>query len=479
MEKTEVSSSELDKEKIAQRRSYSFFRREEEYWRIKSCSLCLKAGDRNTTYFHRKYRACLSCNHIVEIVASSGQMCKGTEQIKEAASSHFQKLLSAEGDGCDEDINDFLAHISILVNTEDNNTLLKPFSEEEISKIVWSMDSDKAPGPNGFSIHFYILCWDIIKIDLLRMIQGFMRKSKVGGGINSTFLALIPKEVNPRSFERYRLISLCNASYKILAKLLANRIKPLLQKLISPAQEGFMKGRNTLDNVIQVEEALHSSHYRKEQGMLIKLDMSNAFDRVTCFFLYRVLHSFGFNQEFINLIKACTWKVWIVPLVNGRPANYFQATKGLRQGCPLSPFLYILMADTLSRRLSYKKYVGNIPGIRIVKGVDLMNHALFTDDSLMLGGASIRMENSFKVILNKLCSIFGALINERKSVIYGWNTEQDTIDRIANLLGFAGFASWEKIKYLGLPLTLGSNRNNLWEEIIAKFKKKIAVWGGY
>ena len=98
-------------------------------------------------------------------------MCKGTKQIKEAASSHFQELLSAEGDECDEDISDFLAHIPILVNTEDNNTLLKPFSEEEISKIVWSMEPDKARGPNGFSIHFYRLCWDIIKTNLFRMVK--------------------------------------------------------------------------------------------------------------------------------------------------------------------------------------------------------------------------------------------------------------------------------------------------------------------
>jgi len=156
------------------------------------------------------------------------------------------------------------------------------------------MEPDKAPGPDGFSIHFYRLCWEIIKSDLLIMIHGLLRKAKVGGGINSTFLALIPKEANPGSFERYRPILLCNASYKILAKLLANRIKPLLQKLISPAQGGFVKGTQILDNVIQVQEALYSSHFRKKQGMLIKMDMSNAFDRVNSSFLYMILLSFWF-----------------------------------------------------------------------------------------------------------------------------------------------------------------------------------------
>lgn len=157
------------------------------------------------------------------------------------------------------------------------------------------MKPDKAPRSDGFSIHFYRICWELIKSDLLRMVQGFMRKAKVGGSINSTFLTLIPKEVNPSSFDIYKPISLCNSSYKIVAKLLENKIKPLLQKLISPAQGGFVKGRHILDNVIQVQEALHSSQLRKEQGMLIKLDMCNAFDRVNRSFLYRVLLSFGFS----------------------------------------------------------------------------------------------------------------------------------------------------------------------------------------
>eukprot|EP00253_Pinus_taeda_P029442 PITA_29442 len=281
----DISPLDLDKEKSTQRKTYFSFRSEEEYWRLKSHSLWLKDGDRNTTYFHRQYRARLSRNHITEITTSNGQVCKRFAQIKEAIVKHFQNLLTAERDGSEEDISDFLTNIPKLVSIEDNENLMSLVTEEEISNIVWSMEPNKAPGPDGFSIHFYRICWELIKLDLLRMIHGFMRKAKVGGEINSTFLALIPKEENPGSFDRYMPISLCNSSYKIVAKLLANIIKPLLQKLISPAQGGFVKGRHILDNVIQVEEALHSSHSGKEQGMLIKLDMCNAFDRVNRSFL--------------------------------------------------------------------------------------------------------------------------------------------------------------------------------------------------
>ena len=188
------------------------------------------------------------------------------------------------------------------------------------------------------------------------------------GPLTPPFLALIPKEANPSSFDRFRPILLCNSSYKILVKLLANRFKPLLGKLISPLQGGFVKGIHLIDNVIKVQEALHSSFHRKEKGMLINLDMKNAFDRVKLPFLYRVLLAFGFNPEFVNLIKACTESPWIAPLANGRRTKFFQASRGLRQGFPLSPFLYILMVESLSRKLSVVKEAGFIPGIKIARG---------------------------------------------------------------------------------------------------------------
>ena len=127
--------------------------------------------------------------------------------------------------------------------------------------------------------------------------------------------------MNPTTFNRFRPISLCNASYKIILKLLGNKIKPLLGKLISPNQGGFIKGRTILENVKLVHETMHYSYQRKEQGMLLKLDMANAYDRVKLSFLYKVLLSFGFSPAFVNLIKACTDKPWIAPLVNGRPAT--------------------------------------------------------------------------------------------------------------------------------------------------------------
>ena len=154
------------------------------------------------------------------------------------------------------------------------------------------------------------------------MVKSFQSKAKFGGNNNSTFLALITKESKPSTFNRFRPISLCNASYKIISKLLANMLKLLLRKLISPLQGGFVKGRHILDNVIQVQDSMHSSFHKNEKGMLIKLDMANAFDRVKLSFLNKVLNAFGFSSAFIKLIKSCIDRPWIAPLVNGRPSNF-------------------------------------------------------------------------------------------------------------------------------------------------------------
>jgi exonuclease III len=479
MEIREVTPLLLNEEVKTQCSSFRAFRMEEEYWRIKSRSLWLKAGDRNTSFFHRQYRARLSKNHISEITTAEGQICKGFSQLKEAAVTHFKHLYTADSQNSEEDTADFLANIPLLISPEDNVILTKPITEEEIIKVIWSMESNKAPGPDGFSILFYKTCWDIIKADLLKMAQGFMKKAKIGGGTNSTYLALIPKETNPETFARFRPISLCNASYKILAKLLATRIKPLLNRLISSNQGGFVEGRHILDNVIQVQEIIHSSKQRNEKGMLIKLDMANAFDRVNRAFLCKVLHSYGFSSHFVNLITACTDNPWIAPLVNGRPSSFFQAQRGLRQGCPLSPFLYILMADSLSRKLTAAQATGSLPGLKPSTSSPSQNHALFADDSLLLGGASVQIAREFDSVLKRYCRVSGALINERKSAIYGWNIGQRELAGISNILGFTGHAHWEKINYLGLPITNSCNKRSLWSDIISKIKTKISAWGGY
>ena len=157
----------------------------------------MQEGDKNTTFFHRQCKAKLPRNHISKISIEEGDIIKGNANLKQAARSHFH-LLFQEDRLSDEEVSaEFLVNIPSLVSIEDNKNLLKSFYEQEVLKVIWAMEPDKAPRMDGFSFHFYRACCHIIKTDLIRMVSSFQKKAKVGGCTNYTFLALIPKEVNP------------------------------------------------------------------------------------------------------------------------------------------------------------------------------------------------------------------------------------------------------------------------------------------
>jgi hypothetical protein len=170
-----------------------------------------------------------------------------------------------------------------------------------------------------------------------------------------------------------------------------------------------------------VQEALHSSIRRKDKGMIIKLDLANAFDRVRHNFLFKVMENFGFAPVFVNWIKVCIGSPWIAPLVNGRVTKFFQASRGLRQGCPLSPLLYAIQASVLSFQLEHCQNHNNLHGLRIAPGVKDINHAQFADDTLLMGGASLHTARKFKNELEAYTEISGSVISPAKSKIYGWN----------------------------------------------------------
>jgi len=235
--------------------------------------------------------------------------------------------------------------------------------------------------------------------------MGFQKKEE-GGNTNSTYLALIPKESNPSSFNHFRPISLHNSSYKIISKVLANQLKPLLPILIFKNQGAFVPNKKIIDNIMLIQEAIHSNMSRNEKTFILKLDMANAFNCVNHSFLTLVLQKLVFSSDFIALITTCINGPWISPLVNGRLGNFFQSSRGLRQGFPLSPFLFIIMEDSLSINLEHNRQNVTITGIYFSRGIKSINHSQFVDDTIFLGGASCIIAKRIKKILYR---IFGGL----------------------------------------------------------------------
>lgn len=166
------------------------------------------------------------------------------------------------------------------------------------------MKKNKAPGLGGFTTEFFQATWSFMGIDILEVVEESRRNQKVCHGLNATFITLIPKSSKSEDPQGFRPISLCNVIYKIIVNLISKRLKPLLPNIISPEQTGFVKGSKILDGLVTSQEVVHSLKINKVVGMLVKLDLSKASDRLIWEYIRSILRAYDFNHRWINWISA-------------------------------------------------------------------------------------------------------------------------------------------------------------------------------
>jgi hypothetical protein len=188
--------------------------------------------------------------------------------------------------------------------------------------------------------------------------------------LNMTHIALIPKVKSPTCVTEFWRISLCNVLYKLISKVLANRLKKIISHIISPTQSAFILGRLITDNILAAYEIFHTMHTRlggKKGFMAVKLDMSKMYDWVEWRFLEETMRQMGFDLRWIRLIMMCVTSVQYVVVVNGSPYGHIQPTRGIKQGDPISPYLFLICAKALSSMLSEANCVGALTGVPTLK----------------------------------------------------------------------------------------------------------------
>lgn len=356
-----------------------------------------------------------------------------------------------------------------------NEELLKPFTREEVVQALKSIGNLKAPGPDGMPALFYKEYWDDVGD---RVVEEVLDGGPMPDCWNDTTIVLIPKKRKPEHIKDLRPISLCSVIYKLISKVLANRLKLILPDVISPAQSAFVPGRLITDNILIAYEMTHFLKKRKKGKVgfaAIKLDMSKAYDRVEWDFLRKMMQRFGFHENWIQLIMKCVSSVSYRIRVNGVLSDMFRPERGIRQGDPLSPYLFLLCAEGFSAMLAKAEKEGKLHGVTICRSAPSVSHLLFADDSLILCKANREEAQVLKHILSVYEECSGQMINAEKSAImFSPNTSSDDRQGVMGALNIRSETFNEK--YLGLPVYVGRTRTNVFAYLKERIWQRVQGW---
>jgi hypothetical protein len=277
----------------------------------------LQEGDANSKYFHMKANA-RRRKHLISIADKL-----------ELATDYFSEVIGSAASP-QRALN--LEELELPALSATQSTMVEaPFTREEIRKVIMDMPTDRAPGPDGFSGLFFRLCWQIIAEDLLAALT-HVYKGQVHNfrKLNSSILILLPKKENPLDIKEFRPISLIHSFSKILTKALATRLAPLLPKLVSQAQNAFVQSRSIHENYKLVANTSKFLHKKKMSSVLMKIDISKAFDTLSWDFLIQMLRRRGFGPVVCNLLCAILRTAYTRIMINGEQGAPIQLARGVR-----------------------------------------------------------------------------------------------------------------------------------------------------
>nr|GEY66102.1 RNA-directed DNA polymerase, eukaryota [Tanacetum cinerariifolium] len=318
-------------------------------------------------------------------------------------------------------------------------------TNDEIKRAVWDCGTDKAPGSDGFTFGFFRRFWDLIQEDVYAAVRYFFVYSDIPKGCNSAFISLIPKIQNANLVKDFRPISLIGSLYKIIAKILANRLVGMLSGIVNEVQSAFVADRQILDGPFILNEVIQWCKSKKKQALIFKVDFEKAYDSVRGSIL-----------------------------VNGSPTEEFQFGKGLKQGDPLSPFLFILIMESL--HISFQRIVDAdlFKGIKIGGGLVNLSHLFYADDAVVVGQWCDSNITTLVHVLECFHKASGLRINMCKSKIMGVNVEGDMVNRAAGKLGCLVLKT--PFSYLGSTVGGNMSRKAMWNDILERVKKRLSKW---
>lgn len=433
------------------------------------------SGDRNTRFFHASVVARNRRNSIRSIQNSEGVWLTEEKEILQAFITHFKQIYQK---GTRTSV--FNIYPAELLQSLPKIPPIFLTSIEalpsnlEIQQALFSLGPHKSAGPDGFNAKVIQENWESFGPSICHEVSEFFRSGHMKQSISRSNLILVPKTENSTKVTHFRPISVCNLIYKLISKIIATRMKPFISLLISPSQCAFIPGREISENVILFKEVLHSFKQKKYKNreFCLKIDLSKAFDRMDWDFLSDILPLYGFPPLFCSWIMGCVKSAEFSLVFNGRGDEFFKPQCGLRQGCAMSPYLFILGMDILSRGFAFLVEKKMIKGVKVTPTAKPLTDYLYADDLLVFGSANTQEVEVILQNLSCFMSVSGQQIGPDKSDIwFSFPTPNDQRDIIAGMLSVS--QSCGATKYLGSPISDGVAA---YDFLIESFSSRLNSW---
>lgn len=405
------------------------------YWKQRAKVFWLQNGDQNTRFFHKYASARRTQNAFKRIQNEEGVWMETEDEIQGTITSYFSNLFKSS-----------CAHGKLLVREPvdritagENDVLMEEISPEEVKYAVDAMYQEKASGLDGLNPAFFQMYWNIVGQDVIEFCRKYMRTGVLPSGVNQTLVCLIPKVKVPQRMTDLHPISLCSVLVRVLSKILANRLKPCLKHLISDKQSAFVEGRLLNDNALIAFEINHYMR-RLSQGSngiaRFKIDISKAYDRLEWDYIQNMMIKFGFSELWIARILELITSVSYSFSRNGSNFGDVIPYRGIRQGDPISPYIYIMCAEGLSAIIRRNEDMSLLHGCSIARDAPKISHLLFADDCYFFFRANKMEASVMRRILDRYANISCQMINFSKSLVTSSkNTSGDKQEEVCQQLG--------------------------------------------
>jgi hypothetical protein len=437
------------------------------YWRLRAKVKFALEGDENTKFFHASATCRLRRNSI-STLGWNGISATSHAEKASILKTYYTDLLGAVVPTTWRfNLQSLYPHNPCLPPN-----LSAPFSLAEIRQAFSGMNKTSSPGPDGFGPSFFHSFWDTVSPDVYAVFQSFFDGSIDLTRINRAFLVLLPKTEAANNPSLFRPISLQNCIMKAITKVLTTRLQAAIHALVDADQTGFLSGRRISENIVYAADILRCCHNRKAPTLVFKIDFRKAFDSVNWGSLISILRARGFDDRWCEWMDRILTTGHTAVLLNGVPGDWIRCRNGLRQGDPLSPYLFIIVADVLQRLIRTACSAGELchPLSASVPCPVLQ----YADDTLIICKAEASAASRLRTILDNFADATGLAINYHKSCLIPMFVDPSDERLMAEALG-CSISSFPQ-PYLGLPLSPTKLPISAYAPLIMSFDRRLSGW---